>query len=149
MKLRGLEVPNRIIASPMCQYLSDDGAPNDWHVMHLGRLAIGGCGIVFGEETAVEPEGRKTYACAGLYKPGHIKAWVGGADYKHFQYDNVIQGARQVGSTFKPFVYAAAIDQLRMSPCDRLPDVPYCVSAGRHGNIDAWCPKNSGGKFSG
>jgi penicillin-binding protein 1A len=80
---------------------------------------------------------------------GHIKAWVGGADYKHFQYDNVVQGARQVGSTFKPFVYAAAIDQLRMSPCDRLPDVPYCVSAGRHGNIEAWCPKNSGGKYSG
>lgn len=75
IKLRGLEVPNRIIASPMCQYLSNDGAPNDWHVMHLGRLAIGGCGIVFGEETAVEPEGRKTYACAGIYKPGHIKAY--------------------------------------------------------------------------
>ena len=36
-----------------------------------------------------------------------------------------------------------------MSPCDRLPDVPYCVSAGRHGNIESWCPKNSGGKYSG
>ena len=80
---------------------------------------------------------------------GHIKAWVGGVDYKHFQYDHVIQGARQVGSTFKPFVYAAAIDQLRMSPCDRLPDVPYCVGAQRHGNLEAWCPKNSGGKYSG
>jgi len=43
---------------------------------------------------------------------GHVKAWVGGIDYRHFQYDNVIQGARQAGSTFKPFVYAAAIDQL-------------------------------------
>ena len=75
IKLRGLEVPNRVIASPMCQYLSDDGGPNDWHVMHLGRLAIGGCGIVFGEETAVEPEGRKTYACAGMYAPGHPAAY--------------------------------------------------------------------------
>lgn len=80
---------------------------------------------------------------------GHIKAWVGGANYKHFQYDNVIQGARQVGSTFKPFVYAAVIDQLRLSPCDRLPDVPYCVAAMRHGNTESWCPKNSGGKYSG
>jgi penicillin-binding protein 1A len=80
---------------------------------------------------------------------GHIKAWVGGANYKHFQYDNVIQGARQAGSTFKPFVYAAVIDQLRLSPCDRLPDVPYCVAAMRHGNTESWCPKNSGGKYSG
>ena len=59
----------------MCQYRSIDGAPNDWHLMHLGRLAIGGCGIVFGEETAVEANGRKTYACAGIYESGHVKAY--------------------------------------------------------------------------
>ena len=80
---------------------------------------------------------------------GHVKAWVGGIDYKHFQYDNVIQGARQVGSTFKPFVYAAAIDQLRLSPCDSLPDNQYCIEAGKHGNPEPWCPKNSVGKYSG
>jgi len=80
---------------------------------------------------------------------GHVKAWVGGIDYKHFQYDNVIQGARQAGSTFKPFVYAAAIDQLRLSPCETLPDTQYCIEAGKHGNPDAWCPKNSDGKYSG
>ena len=80
---------------------------------------------------------------------GHVKAWVGGIDYKHFQYDNVIQGARQAGSTFKPFVYAAAIDQLRYSPCDSLPDNQYCIEPGKHGNMDAWCPKNSDGKYSG
>ena len=79
---------------------------------------------------------------------GHVKAWVGGVDYKHFQYDNVIQGARQAGSTFKPFVYAAAIDQLRLSPCDSLPDTQYCIEAGKHGNIEKWCPKNSDGKYS-
>ena len=79
---------------------------------------------------------------------GHVKAWVGGADYKHFQYDNVIQGARQAGSTFKPFVYAAAIDQLRYSPCDSLPDTQYCIEAGKHGNVEKWCPKNSDGKYS-
>jgi len=80
---------------------------------------------------------------------GHVKAWVGGIDYKHFQYDNVIQGARQVGSTFKPFVYAAAIDQLRLSPCDLLPDNLYCIEANKHGNPDPWCPKNSNGEYSG
>lgn len=80
---------------------------------------------------------------------GHVKAWVGGIDYKHFQYDNVIQGARQAGSTFKPFVYAAAIDQLRLSPCDSLPDTQYCIEALKHGNMEPWCPKNSDGKYSG
>ncbi|MBM1105314.1 transglycosylase domain-containing protein [Aurantibacter crassamenti] len=80
---------------------------------------------------------------------GHVKAWVGGIDYKHFQYDNVIQGTRQAGSTFKPFVYAAAIDQLRLSPCYELPDTQYCIEAGKHGNMEAWCPKNSEGRYSG
>lgn len=80
---------------------------------------------------------------------GHVKAWVGGIDYKHFQYDNVIQGARQAGSTFKPFVYAAAIDQLRYSPCYTLPDNQYCIEPLKHGNPEAWCPKNSDGKYSG
>ncbi|MBC2838285.1 penicillin-binding protein 1A [Robiginitalea sp. SC105] len=80
---------------------------------------------------------------------GHVKAWVGGVNYRHFQYDNVIQGARQAGSTFKPFVYAAAIDQLRRSPCDTKPDTQYCIEAGKHGNMEAWCPKNSDGKYSG
>ncbi|MRI01022.1 penicillin-binding protein [Kriegella sp. EG-1] len=80
---------------------------------------------------------------------GHVKAWVGGIDYKHFQYDNVIQGTRQAGSTFKPFVYAAAIDQLRYSPCYELPDVRYCIEAGKHGNMEAWCPDNSSDKYSG
>ncbi|CAM3411306.1 penicillin-binding protein 1A [Zobellia roscoffensis] len=80
---------------------------------------------------------------------GHVKAWVGGIDYRHFQYDNVIQGSRQAGSTFKPFVYAAAIDQLRLSPCDELPDTQYCIEAGKHGNMEPWCPKNADGKYSG
>ena len=75
IKIRGLVMRNRIIASPMCQYLSVDGAPNDWQLMHLGRLAIGGCGVVFGEETAVEPDGRKTHNCAGLYKQSHVAAY--------------------------------------------------------------------------
>ena len=78
---------------------------------------------------------------------GHVKAWVGGFNYKHFQYDQVKQGRRQIGSTFKPFLYATAIDQLKLSPCDSLPDALYCIDPMKHGNIDAWCPKNSGNKY--
>jgi len=78
---------------------------------------------------------------------GHIKTWVGGFNYKHFQYDQVKQGRRQIGSTFKPFLYATAIDQLKLSPCDSLPDALFCIEPMKHGNIDAWCPKNSGDNY--
>ena len=78
---------------------------------------------------------------------GHVKTWVGGFNYKHFQYDQVKQGRRQIGSTFKPFLYATAIDQLKLSPCDSLPDALYCIEPMKHGNISAWCPKNSGDKY--
>lgn len=80
---------------------------------------------------------------------GHVKAWVGGINYRHFQYDMVNQGKRQVGSTFKPFIYSAAIDQLHLSPCDELPDTPFCIEANKFGNIKEWCPKNSIQKYGG
>lgn len=75
IKLRSVTARNRIVASPMCQYASENGAPNDWQLAHLGRLAIGGCGIVFGEETGVEARGRKTYTCAGIWDDAHIPAY--------------------------------------------------------------------------
>ena len=78
---------------------------------------------------------------------GHVKVWIGGYDFKHFQYDQVKQGRRQIGSTFKPFLYATAIDQLKLSPCDILPDALFCIEPMKHGNIDAWCPKNAGDKY--
>ena len=80
---------------------------------------------------------------------GHVKAWVGGINYRHFQFDHVMQGKRQIGSTFKPFVYATAIDQLKLSPCDSLPDGYYCVEPAKFGAHDAWCPKNSGDRYVG
>ena len=78
---------------------------------------------------------------------GFIKAWVGGMNYRHFQYDMVKKGKRQIGSTFKPFVYAAAIDQLQLSPCDTFPDSQFCIEKNKFGNIEKWCPKNSGDKY--
>ncbi len=80
---------------------------------------------------------------------GHVKAWVGGINYKHFQYDHVKQGKRQVGSTFKPFVYATAVDQLKLSPCDTLPNVQYTIEQGRFGVDKDWTPKNASGKYGG
>ncbi|MGZ9677297.1 penicillin-binding protein 1A [Flavobacterium sp. GNP001] len=80
---------------------------------------------------------------------GNIKAWVGGINYKYFQYDHVGQGARQVGSTFKPFVYATAIEQLNMSPCDSIVDGPFMIRKGRHHVTEDWEPKNSDNKYRG
>ncbi|MDT0558117.1 transglycosylase domain-containing protein [Ichthyenterobacterium sp. W332] len=82
-------------------------------------------------------------------KTGHVKAWVGGMNFKHFQYDHVKTGKRQVGSTFKPFVYAAAIDQLQLSPCDTLPNTQITIEANKYGNPEPWTPKNDGNKYGG
>lgn len=57
------------------QYHSQGGGPTDWHLVSLGKYAIGGAGIVFTEETAVEERGRKTYECAGIYSDGHVPAY--------------------------------------------------------------------------
>lgn len=80
---------------------------------------------------------------------GAIKAWVGGINYKYFQYDHVGQGARQVGSTFKPFVYATAIEQLNMSPCDSILDGPFMIRKGRHNVTADWEPRNSDYRYRG
>jgi len=80
---------------------------------------------------------------------GHIKAWVGGINHKYFKYDQVNQGKRQVGSTFKPFVYATAINQLRLSPCDKYPNTPYTIPKGKFGIPEEWTPKNSDKKYGG
>lgn len=93
----------------------------------------------------------KTFLRSGLVsmepQTGNVKAWVGGINYKHFQYDHVKLGKRQVGSTFKPFLYATAIDQLHLSPCDTVPNVLYCIPAGEMGNTNDWCPENSSGEM--
>ena len=60
-------------------------------------------------------------------KNGHVMAWVGGINYRHFQYDHVMLSKRQIGSTFKPFLYANAIEHLKLSPCDMLPYLIHCV----------------------
>ena len=65
--LRGVTLPNRIVISPMCQYSAVQGQATDWHLIHLGSLALSGAGMLCIEATAVEPDGRITPACLGLY----------------------------------------------------------------------------------
>ncbi len=81
---------------------------------------------------------------------GYIKAWVGGLDYNFFKYDHVKQGKRQPGSTFKPFVYTAAIDDTTfdMTPCDRIVDKPYVREMMINGKMQRWAPRNSNGYFT-
>jgi 2,4-dienoyl-CoA reductase-like NADH-dependent reductase (Old Yellow Enzyme family) len=76
LRLRGITARNRVVVSPMCQYLSSEsGGPTDYHLVHLGQFALGGAGIVFCEETSVEERGRKTHHCAGIYRDEHIPAY--------------------------------------------------------------------------
>ncbi|MFT4753837.1 MAG: penicillin-binding protein 1A [Salibacteraceae bacterium] len=77
---------------------------------------------------------------------GEIRAWVGGINYKYFQYDHVRQGKRQVGSTFKPFVYALAI-QNGLSPCYEVPNVKTTFYKGEYALQKDWTPSNSDGKY--
>ena len=65
--LRGLTLPNRVVASPMCQYNSNNGSANDWHLMHLGSFSLGCAGLVMCEMTNVNPIGRISPKCAGMY----------------------------------------------------------------------------------
>ena len=67
IKLRELTLPNRIVVSPMCQYNSDDGSANDWHLMHLGSMSLGAAGLVMTEMTNVSPVARISPRCAGLW----------------------------------------------------------------------------------
>ncbi len=72
LHLRALELKNRIVISPMCQYSSQDGFANDWHLVHLGSRAVGGAGLVMTEATAVSPEGRISPSDLGIWKDDHI-----------------------------------------------------------------------------
>ena len=67
VRFRGLELPNRIVVSSMCQYDAKDGNAHDWHLMHLGQFAMGAAGLVMTEATHVSPEGRITHKCLGLW----------------------------------------------------------------------------------
>ncbi len=94
-KLRGLTLKNRIVVSPMAQYLAVDGVPGDYHLVHLGARALGGAGMVFAEMTCVSADARITPSCPGMYAPEHTAAWKRIVDFVHASTDAKI--ALQLG----------------------------------------------------
>ena len=84
-KLRGLELKNRIVVSPMAQYKAINGCPTDWHFVHYAERAKGGAGLIYVEMTCVSPEGRITPGCTGLYSEKHELAWKKIIDFIHLE----------------------------------------------------------------
>jgi 2,4-dienoyl-CoA reductase-like NADH-dependent reductase (Old Yellow Enzyme family) len=83
LKIKNIELKNRIVVSPMCEYSSEDGFANDWHFVHLGSRAIGGAALIITEAAAVSPEGRITFADLGIYKDEHIEKLKQITDFMH------------------------------------------------------------------
>jgi anthraniloyl-CoA monooxygenase len=82
-RLRGMEITNRVVVSPMAMYSAEDGVPNDFHFVHYGARAQGGAGLVYTEMTCVSPEGRITPGCAGIYTDAQVAAWKRIVDFAH------------------------------------------------------------------
>ena len=83
LRLRGLELPNRVVVSSMCQYSAEQGTPADWHLVHLGSRAVGGAGLVMAEMTNVSQDARITPGCAGIYTDEHVAGWRRVTDFVH------------------------------------------------------------------
>ena len=82
-KLRGVQLKNRVVVSPMAQYSCVDGLPGDYHLMHLGARAMGGAGLVFAEMTCVSPDARITPGCPGLWNDAQQAGWTRIVDHVH------------------------------------------------------------------
>ncbi|WP_433521398.1 bifunctional salicylyl-CoA 5-hydroxylase/oxidoreductase [Nocardia pseudovaccinii] len=83
LRIKDVELPNRILVSPMDMYSAVDGVPTDFHLVHLGSKALGGAGLVMTEMVCVSPEGRITPGCAGLYTEAQERAWARIVDFVH------------------------------------------------------------------
>jgi anthraniloyl-CoA monooxygenase len=83
IRLRSLELRNRVVVSPMDMYSAVDGMPSEFHFVHLGSRAMGGAGLLYTEMTCVSPEGRITPGCTGMYKPEHVDGWKRVVDFVH------------------------------------------------------------------
>lgn len=110
LRLRDLEIPNRVWVSPMCQYSCDPvdapGVVHDWHLAHLGAFAVGGAGLVLTEAAAVSPEGRISPEDAGLWTDEQARAWARVVDFVHARGARAgvqLAHAGRKASTYRPF----------------------------------------------
>ncbi len=135
-RLRGMQLSNRVVVSPMAQYKAVDGCPTDWHFAHYAERAKGGAGLVYIEMTCVSAEGRITPGCTGFYAPEHERAWTRLVDFVHRETEAKIcaqlghsgaKGSTQLGwqeadaplpSGNWPLLAASAV---RWSPANQLP----------------------------
>ena len=112
LALRSLTLAHRVIVSPMCQYSSEDGFANDWHVVHLGTRAVGGAALVFTEATAVTEEGRISLGDLGIYKPEHVDGLSRLVRTIHAQHTLAgiqLAHAGRKGSTARPWESSAGV----------------------------------------
>ncbi|MEZ5960961.1 MAG: bifunctional salicylyl-CoA 5-hydroxylase/oxidoreductase [Hyphomonadaceae bacterium] len=107
LKLRDMEISNRVVVSPMCMYSAVDGEVNDFHLVHYGARASGGAGLIFTEMTDVSADARITPGCAGMYDSKHVAAWKRIVDYVHTntgaKFALQLAHAGRKGSTRRPW----------------------------------------------
>jgi 2,4-dienoyl-CoA reductase-like NADH-dependent reductase (Old Yellow Enzyme family) len=116
LKLRSVEFANRIGVSPMCQYSSNDGFANDWHLVHLGARAQGGAGLVMIEATGVVPEGRITPDDMGIYKDEHVPGLSRIAEFIHSQ--GAVAGIQLAHAGRKASTTPPSIGDEKLAPAD-------------------------------
>jgi 2,4-dienoyl-CoA reductase-like NADH-dependent reductase (Old Yellow Enzyme family) len=115
LAIRSITFPNRVFVSPMCEYSSDDGFANDWHLVHLGARAVGGAGLVFTEATAVTPEGRISPQDLGIWKDEHIPMLARIVKFIHQQGSVAgmqLAHAGRKASTFRPWEGNGRVNEL-------------------------------------
>lgn len=113
MEMRELVLANRIVVSPMCQYAAEQGRAGDWHLMHVGNLAVSGCGMLIMEMTSVRPEGRITPGCLGLWNDEQIESLKRVVDFCKRQGDTAmalqLAHAGRKGSATPPWLGRGAL----------------------------------------
>jgi len=125
LKIKNIEFKNRIVVSPMCEYSSEDGFANDWHLVHLGGFAVGGASLVITEATAVSPEGRISPGDLGIWKDEHIEKLKQITDFIHqhdshagiqlahagrkASHDIPWHGGKQIHEAFRPHDFKAEV----------------------------------------
>src|SRR5438045_1915743 len=130
LPIRDLTFANRVFVSPMCQYSSEDGFANDWHLVHLGSRAVGGAGLVLTEATAVLPEGRISPQDLGIWADKHIEMLSRIVSFIHEQGSMAAMQLAHAGrkaSTRRPWEGSGTIPEAREAGKKSWPQVR-CLS---------------------